>query len=65
MADGKGEARRLFAEQREEARAGVADGLRAGGAVKDIMREAGAYGVKPKEVADIRKEVERETGRER
>jgi hypothetical protein len=56
---------RLFAEQREEVLAAVADGLRAGGLFKEIMREAGVYGVKPEEVADIRKEVERETERER
>jgi hypothetical protein len=52
--------RALFAEQLEEARAGVAEGLRAGVSFKQIMQEAGVYGVKPEEVETIRREVEKE-----
>ncbi|MBP3955474.1 hypothetical protein J8F10_09290 [Gemmata sp. G18] len=46
--------KKALAEQREEALAGVADGLRAGGTFKDVMRDAAAYGVKPEAVAAIR-----------
>lgn len=42
---------KLAAEQREEALVGVGDGLRAGASLKEVMREAMAYGVKPEEVA--------------
>lgn len=52
------ERRAMFAEQLEEVRAGVVDALRAGTPFKDVMREAGAYGVKPEEVEKIRTEVE-------
>lgn len=45
---------RLAAEQQEEIRTGIADGLRHGGSFRQIMQEAATYGVKPEEVAAIR-----------
>jgi len=56
---------KMVAEQWEEVMAGVESGLRAGVSFKDIMREAGVYGVKPEEVAEIRKRVEQEQEIER
>lgn len=52
--------RALFAEQIEEARAGVAAAVRAGASFRQIMQEAGVYGVKPEEVESIKREVEQE-----
>jgi hypothetical protein len=48
---------RLAAEQQEEIRTGIADGLRHGGTFRQIMQEAATYGVKPEEVAAIREQV--------
>jgi len=50
------------AEQKEEALAGVVDGLEAGGTLKDVTRDAATYGVKPEVVANLR--TEPEPGRE-
>lgn len=49
----------LFAEVRDEARTGAADGLKAGSLFADVLREAGVYGVKADEVEAIRDEQER------
>lgn len=46
--------KQLLAEQREEALTGIADGLRAGGVFKDIMRDAATYGVKPEQSASFK-----------
>lgn len=48
---------REAAEQREEVRAGIGDGLRFGGSFRQVMQEAAVYGIKPEEVEAIRKEV--------
>ena len=50
----------MLAEQREDAMVGIADGLRAGGTFKNVMRDAATFGIKPAEVAAIRDKLTKE-----
>lgn len=54
---------KVAAEQREDIRGAIADGLRMGAKLSQIVEEAAAYGVKPEEVLEIRRQVSREAER--